>query len=306
MSTNTSLNEASYVALASTLDLAAATLYASLSNVRIPNIGQMRDGESTAGTDTGQDYFNARYFWANTARFTSPDAPFADQRPEDGQSWNMYAYVRNNPLRYVDPSGERAEVTSNCRDEEGGTVCQVTIRASVALYAAKDSNLGKREVQRAAAALKKETEAAWSGSFVGKDGAQYIVSTSVTTSIVDSEQAAIQSGADNVVGVTRGDAMSGGITSYVQDRHRTPFSRSDRGVFSFEALTAGRNTGAHEMGHFFGGRDLFAGDAIMNKDPHKHSPRMTPHDFNRVLWPTLSKGPGSRTVRAVWSARLGF
>jgi RHS repeat-associated protein len=67
--------------------------------------GQMRDGESTAGTDTGQDYFNARYFWANTARFASPDAPFADQRPEDGQSWNMYAYVRNNPVRYVDPSG---------------------------------------------------------------------------------------------------------------------------------------------------------------------------------------------------------
>jgi hypothetical protein len=32
-------------------------------------------------------------------------APFADQHPEDGQSWNMYAYVRNNPLRYVDPSG---------------------------------------------------------------------------------------------------------------------------------------------------------------------------------------------------------
>ena len=67
--------------------------------------GKMRDGESTAGTDTGQDYFNARYFWANTARFTSPDAPFADQRPADGQSWNMYAYVRNNPLRYVDPTG---------------------------------------------------------------------------------------------------------------------------------------------------------------------------------------------------------
>ena len=67
--------------------------------------GQMRDGESTAGTETGQDYFSARYFWANTARFTSPDAPFADQSPADGQSWNMYAYVRNNPLRYVDPSG---------------------------------------------------------------------------------------------------------------------------------------------------------------------------------------------------------
>jgi RHS repeat-associated protein len=89
--------------------------------------GQMRDGESTAGTDTGQDYFNARYFWANTARFTSPDAPFADQRPEDGQSWNMYAYVRNNPLRYVDPSGNctvDAE-TGNSVDEQGNACFEV-------------------------------------------------------------------------------------------------------------------------------------------------------------------------------------
>lgn len=36
--------------------------------------GQMRDGESTAGTDTGQDYFNTWYLWANIAWFTSPDA----------------------------------------------------------------------------------------------------------------------------------------------------------------------------------------------------------------------------------------
>src|SRR5690606_11017617 len=56
-------------------------------------------------------------FWANTARFTSPDAPFADQRPEDGQSWNMYAYVRNNPLRYVDPSGLDCV---NATDDQGG------------------------------------------------------------------------------------------------------------------------------------------------------------------------------------------
>ena len=91
--------------------------------------GQMRDGESTAGTDTGQDYFNALYFWANTARFTSPDAPFADQRPADGQSWNMYAYVRNNPLRYVDFMGRECldGVSVNMEnDEDNGKFCFVT------------------------------------------------------------------------------------------------------------------------------------------------------------------------------------
>jgi hypothetical protein len=42
---------------------------------------------------------------AAQGRFTSPDAPFADQRPEDPQSWNLYGYVRNNPLAHIDPTG---------------------------------------------------------------------------------------------------------------------------------------------------------------------------------------------------------
>ena len=39
-------------------------------------------------------------------RFTSADAPFADQDPIDPQSWNLYSYVRNNPLVFVDPTGQ--------------------------------------------------------------------------------------------------------------------------------------------------------------------------------------------------------
>ena len=49
--------------------------YGGASNEKPLFTGQLRDGESTAGTDTGQDYFNARYLWANIARFTSADAP---------------------------------------------------------------------------------------------------------------------------------------------------------------------------------------------------------------------------------------
>lgn len=62
--------------------------------------GKERDAE------TGLDYFGARYFSGAQGRFTSPDAPFADQHPEDPQSWNLYGYSRNNPLRYVDPTGQ--------------------------------------------------------------------------------------------------------------------------------------------------------------------------------------------------------
>jgi RHS repeat-associated protein len=64
--------------------------------------GKERDAE------TGLDYFGARYMSSAQGRFTSPDKPFADQHPENPQSWNLYAYVRNNPLSMVDPNGTDA------------------------------------------------------------------------------------------------------------------------------------------------------------------------------------------------------
>ena len=57
--------------------------------------GKERDAE------TGLDYFGARYMSSAQGRFMSPDKPFADQKPEDPQSWNLFSYVRNNPLRWV-------------------------------------------------------------------------------------------------------------------------------------------------------------------------------------------------------------
>ncbi|MCZ2154452.1 MAG: hypothetical protein LC114_11230 [Bryobacterales bacterium] len=63
--------------------------------------GKERDGE------TGLDFFESRYFSAAQGRFTSSDVMIG--KPEwlvDPQRWNRYAYVRNNPPKYVDPDGE--------------------------------------------------------------------------------------------------------------------------------------------------------------------------------------------------------
>ena len=61
--------------------------------------GKERDAES------GLDFFLARHYSGAQGRFTSPDAPLLDQNPGDPQSWNLYSYVRNNPLIFTDPTG---------------------------------------------------------------------------------------------------------------------------------------------------------------------------------------------------------
>jgi RHS repeat-associated protein len=73
--------------------------------------GKERDAES------GLDFFGARYMSSAQGRFSSPDEPLSDQNPANPQSWNLYSYVRNNPLINVDPSGQDCITTSNQTDK---------------------------------------------------------------------------------------------------------------------------------------------------------------------------------------------
>src|ERR1700685_3086424 len=57
-------------------------------------------------TESGLDYFGARYYASSMGRFSSPDEPFVDQSSGDPQSWNLYSYVRKNPLSNTDPNGQ--------------------------------------------------------------------------------------------------------------------------------------------------------------------------------------------------------
>jgi RHS repeat-associated protein len=59
--------------------------------------GKERDAES------GLDYFGARFYGSSIGRFLSPaPGPYIKQDP---QTWNRYAYARNSPLKYIDPTG---------------------------------------------------------------------------------------------------------------------------------------------------------------------------------------------------------
>ncbi len=59
--------------------------------------------------DTGLLYYGARYYNADTGRFITADTVKGEMT--DLQSQNLYVYVRNNPMKYIDPTGNQAEDT---------------------------------------------------------------------------------------------------------------------------------------------------------------------------------------------------
>ena len=91
------------------------------SEVGIPQFtGKERDAE------TGLDYFGARYFSAAQGRFTSPDPLMASAHASNPQSWNRYAYVLNNPLRFADPDGMDVPA-AGAQDKK----CQIVVKVNV-------------------------------------------------------------------------------------------------------------------------------------------------------------------------------
>ena len=73
--------------------------------VELKFTGHERDGNGSA--DVGMlDYMHARYCSPRTGRFFSVDPILGESGIP--QSWNRYAYVRNNPVRYIDPQGRES------------------------------------------------------------------------------------------------------------------------------------------------------------------------------------------------------
>jgi RHS repeat-associated protein len=86
------------------------------------NTGKERDSE------TGLDYFGARYNSSNLGRFMSPDwAARAESVPYakigNPQSLNLYTYTLNNPVSNVDADGHADGPATKCG--EGKNYCNV-------------------------------------------------------------------------------------------------------------------------------------------------------------------------------------
>jgi RHS repeat-associated protein len=74
-----------------------AMKYSAVDGLRQRYTGHERDDES------GLDFAQARYCSSATGRFTSPDSMMGTIR--NPQTLNLYSYVANNPLVYIDPTG---------------------------------------------------------------------------------------------------------------------------------------------------------------------------------------------------------
>jgi RHS repeat-associated protein len=85
-------------------------------------------------TESGNDYFGARYYSSSMGRFLSPDwseyptgIPYGDL--ENPQSLNLYGYVLNNPLKSTDPTGHTHQECAPDTTSTDPTTGTVTVTA---------------------------------------------------------------------------------------------------------------------------------------------------------------------------------
>ena len=109
----------SWVISSNTLGL-SASLYDSDAGSR--STGKERDSES------GNDYFPARYYASSMGRFLSPDwagdlEGVIDLDPTDPQGLNLYTYGGNNPLSNTDPDGHDYYLQGGSQCGQNGVSC---------------------------------------------------------------------------------------------------------------------------------------------------------------------------------------
>jgi RHS repeat-associated protein len=157
------------------MTLPAISAISAASSSRSHFTGKERD------TESGNDYFGARYYASSMGRVMSPDPlPWIhwqhgdedDQNKFEAyianpQNLNMYAYVLNNPLNKTDPTGMNACGTNN------DSSCKVTVTI---LDRNKDSN-GHYNDQFSGLSHQGEYNATASVNVNGKDMGTFLVKT---------------------------------------------------------------------------------------------------------------------------------
>jgi len=150
-------------------------------------------------SSTGLIYMGARYYDPYLGRFISPDSIV--QQRNDPQSYNRYAYARNNPLLYTDETGHCWGIASGLRNVPGYGVTCNNLDMALTIVQHPNTSLG----QKAGAAVYIATEGtahlalaagggmlAWEGgaavvSAVGGTEAASAASTAATAACADGD-----------------------------------------------------------------------------------------------------------------------
>ncbi len=180
-------------------------------------------------TESGNDYFGARYYTSSMGRFMSPDwsakeEPVPYAKLDDPQSLNLYAYVRNNPLVRVDSDGHAFGLDDLVGALAGGAV-------GVGAEVIKDFATGQRITPGAIAG------AAVGGAIVGEGivnipetlGGSAVAAAALKGAAQGAVSNLVQQGVDNATGDQKGfngqslavstvlGAATGGLASKVPD-----------------------------------------------------------------------------------------
>jgi RHS repeat-associated protein len=73
--------------------------------VNLTSNDRMKFATYTRDASTGLDYADQRFYTSQFGRFNTPDLSGGDWDPANPGSWNLYAYVGNDPVNYNDPAG---------------------------------------------------------------------------------------------------------------------------------------------------------------------------------------------------------
>jgi RHS repeat-associated protein len=211
--------------------------------------GKERDAE------TQIDYFGAWYYGIWLGRFITPDPLYLElHRLVDPQQLNIYAYIRNNPLKFTDPTGLDVTCTGNrCDDYLKGLQKDVSFKVAyddngtvVAKGDIDNKNLSKSDKELLKAIDDRKHHVTINAIDGGKDSSVFLGASSHTIAF---DQAALLDQAKNAGGLSSAQLVGHEtLEGYYESKGESlPNAHDDANRF-FGGLTPGPVTSLTVLG----------------------------------------------------------